>query len=34
MISILEKQKINILSMEEKLPSLEDCFVDMVAKGA
>jgi len=34
MTSILEKQKINILSMEEKLPSLEDCFVDMVAKGA
>jgi ABC-2 type transport system ATP-binding protein len=32
--SILEKQKINILSMEEKLPSLEDCFVDMVVKGA
>jgi ABC-2 type transport system ATP-binding protein len=34
MTSILEKQKINILSMEEKLPSLEDCFVDMVVKGA
>jgi ABC-2 type transport system ATP-binding protein len=31
--SILEKQKINILWMEEKLPSLEDCFVDMVVRG-
>ena len=32
--SILEKHKIDILSIKEKLPSLEDCFVDIVVKGA
>jgi ABC-2 type transport system ATP-binding protein len=32
--SILEKHGIGILSIEEKLPSLEDCFVEIVVKGA
>lgn len=32
--SILEKHKIDILSIKEKLPSLEDCFVDFVVRGA
>lgn len=30
---ILEKHKIEILSMKEKIPSLEDCFVDIVVRG-
>lgn len=33
MTSILEKHEIDILLMKEKLPSLEDCFVDIVVKG-
>jgi ABC-2 type transport system ATP-binding protein len=32
--SALEKHGINILSMKEKQPSLEDCFVDTVVRGA
>lgn len=32
--SILEKHEIDILSIEEKRPSLEDCFVEIVVKGA
>ena len=32
--SVLEKHKIKLLSIEEKLPSLEDCFVDIVVRGA
>ena len=32
--SILEKHKIDVLSINEKLPTLEDCFVDIVVKGA
>jgi len=32
--SILQKHKIDVLSIKEKLPSLEDCFVDIVVKGA
>lgn len=32
--STLSKHKIEVLSMEEKLPSLEDCFVDIVVRGA
>jgi len=34
MTSILEKHEIDILSIKEKLPSLEDCFVDIVVRGA
>jgi ABC-2 type transport system ATP-binding protein len=31
--SILEKHQIGVLSVKEKLPTLEDCFVDIVARG-
>ena len=31
--SILEKHSIDVLSIKEKLPSLEDCFVDIVVRG-
>ena len=32
--SILEKHSIAVLSIQEKLPSLEDCFVGIVVRGA
>lgn len=31
---VLEQNHIAVLSMEQKLPSLEDCFVDIVVKGS
>ena len=31
--SILEKHSIDVLSIKEKLPSLEDCFVDIMVRG-
>jgi ABC-2 type transport system ATP-binding protein len=34
MESILGEHKIDIVSLKEKLPSLEDCFVDIVVRGA